>query len=184
LHLTPTSPRLRVTKCRHEVAGLVTEQFLALIQRPDLLAEAGMDALDQLRDGLRLVAGGLERCVDAKSVGHQVEVILKRTNVWFMVLPIHGEVARSAGGAGLGGLARLTRYPDMKDEIKGKADELKGRLTGDKSEELKGKAEQAADKVKRTGRDIRDDVKEQSDEERDREAREREAESVTEKRSW
>ena len=43
----------------------------------------------------------------------------------------------------------------MKDEIKGKADELKGKLTGDRSEELKGKAEQAMDKAKRTGRDIR-----------------------------
>jgi len=41
----------------------------------------------------------------------------------------------------------------MKDEIKGKADELKGKLTGDRSEEMKGKAEQAADKVRRAGRE-------------------------------
>jgi len=46
----------------------------------------------------------------------------------------------------------------MKDEIKGKADELKGKVTGDKSEEMKGKAEQAGDKMRRTARDVRDDV--------------------------
>lgn len=46
----------------------------------------------------------------------------------------------------------------MKDEIKGKGDELKGKLTGDKSEEMKGKAEQAGDKLRRTARDVRDDV--------------------------
>jgi len=40
LHLTPATPRLRVSKRRHEVAGLVAKQFLALVQRPDLLAEA------------------------------------------------------------------------------------------------------------------------------------------------
>ncbi len=48
----------------------------------------------------------------------------------------------------------------MKDEIKGKADELKGKLTGDKSEEMKGKAEQAGDKVRRDARDLRDDLTE------------------------
>ena len=46
----------------------------------------------------------------------------------------------------------------MKDEIKGKAEEVHGKMTGDKSEELKGKAYQAVDKVRRAGRDIRDDV--------------------------
>jgi len=51
----------------------------------------------------------------------------------------------------------------MKDEIKGKADELKGKLTGDKSEEMKGKAEQAGDKVRRNARDLRDDLTEGSD---------------------
>src|SRR6266581_3702091 len=51
----------------------------------------------------------------------------------------------------------------MKDEIKGKADELKGKLTGDKKEEWKGKAEQAGDKLRRNARDIRDDVKDKAD---------------------
>jgi uncharacterized protein YjbJ (UPF0337 family) len=51
----------------------------------------------------------------------------------------------------------------MRDAIKGKAHEIKGKITGDKSEELKGKAEQAADKAKRTGRDIRDDVGQEAD---------------------
>ena len=49
---------------------------------------------------------------------------------------------------------------------------------------MKGKAEQAVDKARRTGRDIRDDVKEEADKERDREAREREAETVREQKSW
>ncbi|GAC1508888.1 MAG: hypothetical protein NVS1B3_10450 [Candidatus Dormibacteraceae bacterium] len=47
----------------------------------------------------------------------------------------------------------------MKEQIRGKAEELKGKATGDKSEELKGKARQAGDKVKRTARDVRDDVR-------------------------
>lgn len=51
----------------------------------------------------------------------------------------------------------------MKDEIKGKADELKGKLTGDKSEEMKGKAEQAGDKVRRNARDLRDDLTEDTE---------------------
>jgi uncharacterized protein YjbJ (UPF0337 family) len=51
----------------------------------------------------------------------------------------------------------------MKDEIKGKAHEIKGKVTGDKSEEMKGKAEQAADKLKRVSRDIRVDVRHEGD---------------------
>ena len=70
----------------------------------------------------------------------------------------------------------------MKDEIKGKADELKGKVTGDRSEEMKGKAEQAGDKLRRNARDIKEDLKHDSDSER--EQREREAETVREKRSW
>jgi uncharacterized protein YjbJ (UPF0337 family) len=55
------------------------------------------------------------------------------------------------------------RYLDMKDEIKGKAHEMKGKLTGDKPEEWKGKAEQEADKLRRTARDVRDDMKDEAD---------------------
>jgi uncharacterized protein YjbJ (UPF0337 family) len=51
----------------------------------------------------------------------------------------------------------------MKDEIKGKADELKGEITGDKSEEMKGKAEQAGDKVRRNARDLRDDITDETE---------------------
>jgi uncharacterized protein YjbJ (UPF0337 family) len=51
----------------------------------------------------------------------------------------------------------------MKDEIKGKADELKGKLTGDRSEEVKGKAEQAGDKLRRTARDMRHDLSDRDD---------------------
>jgi uncharacterized protein YjbJ (UPF0337 family) len=47
----------------------------------------------------------------------------------------------------------------MKDQIKGKAEEVHGRLTGDKGEEMKGKVRQSGDKLRRTGRDIREDLK-------------------------
>ena len=72
----------------------------------------------------------------------------------------------------------------MKDEIKGKIDEQKGKLTGDKSDEIKGKAEQAMDKVKRTGRDISGDINEKKDDVESDADREREAETAREKRSW
>ena len=45
----------------------------------------------------------------------------------------------------------------MKDQIRGKAEELTGKATGDKSEELKGKARQAVGNLKRTARDVRGD---------------------------
>lgn len=54
----------------------------------------------------------------------------------------------------------------MKDELKGKAEEVKGKMTGDKGEELKGKAHQMVDKLKRSGRDVRDDVHEEADKKR------------------
>lgn len=63
-------------------------------------------------------------------------------------------------------------------------DEIKGKVSGDKSEEMKGKAEQTIDKAKRTGRDVRDDVKEMTDEQRAEREREREADTVKERRSW
>ncbi len=69
----------------------------------------------------------------------------------------------------------------MKDEIKGKAHEIKGKLTGDKEEEMRGKAEQAGDKLRRTARDIKEDITNKSEDERERE---REAENVREQRSW
>ena len=51
----------------------------------------------------------------------------------------------------------------MKDEIKGKVDEMKGKITGDRSEEMKGKAEQAGDKVRREARDIKEDLTDEGD---------------------
>ena len=55
----------------------------------------------------------------------------------------------------------------MKDQVVGKAEEMKGKLTGDKSEELKGKARQTAGNAKRAVRDIQADVKEEVDKHRD-----------------
>ena len=51
----------------------------------------------------------------------------------------------------------------MKDQIRGKAEELKGKMTGDKSEEMKGKARQTAGNAKRVVRDIQADVREKAD---------------------
>ena len=55
----------------------------------------------------------------------------------------------------------------MKDQVVGKAEEMKGKLTGDKSEELKGKARQSAGKAKSAVRDIQADVKEEIDKRND-----------------
>jgi uncharacterized protein YjbJ (UPF0337 family) len=55
----------------------------------------------------------------------------------------------------------------MKDQARGKAEEMKGKLTGDKSEELKGKARQTAGNAKSAVRDIKADVKEEVDKRRD-----------------
>ncbi len=46
----------------------------------------------------------------------------------------------------------------MKDKFEGKAEELKGRLTGDDSEKAKGQARQKVGDVKDTARDVREDV--------------------------
>jgi uncharacterized protein YjbJ (UPF0337 family) len=46
----------------------------------------------------------------------------------------------------------------MKDQVRGKAEELKGKVTGDRGEELKGKARQAAGNVKRDVRDLKADM--------------------------
>ena len=42
----------------------------------------------------------------------------------------------------------------MKDKIVGKAEEVKGKVTGDTGEELKGKARQGLGDVKQTGKEV------------------------------
>jgi uncharacterized protein YjbJ (UPF0337 family) len=54
-------------------------------------------------------------------------------------------------------IVQVRRYP-VKDKIQGKAEELKGRLTGDKSEKAKGEARQKYGDAKDTVRDVREDV--------------------------
>ena len=54
----------------------------------------------------------------------------------------------------------------MKDQVRGKAEELKGKVTGDKKEELKGKARQTAGNAKRAVRDIQADVRAEVDKHR------------------
>ena len=45
-----------------------------------------------------------------------------------------------------------------KDKIKGKFNEVVGKVTDDKSKELKGKAQQKAGEAKEKGKNIADDV--------------------------
>ena len=47
----------------------------------------------------------------------------------------------------------------MKDQVRGKAEEIKGRVTGDRGEEIKGKARQAVGNLKRTVRDVKEDAR-------------------------
>jgi hypothetical protein len=42
----------------------------------------------------------------------------------------------------------------VKDKVQGKAEELKGKVTGDRATELKGKARQAVGEAKRLARDL------------------------------
>lgn len=46
----------------------------------------------------------------------------------------------------------------MKDKIKGKAEELKGKATGNKAEELKGKARQKVGGVKQAAKSVANDL--------------------------
>ena len=55
----------------------------------------------------------------------------------------------------------------MKDQVRGKAEEIKGKVTGDKKEELKGKARQTVGNAKRAFRDIKEDVVEEVDKHKD-----------------
>jgi len=56
----------------------------------------------------------------------------------------------------------------MKDRVRGKAEELKGKVTGDKKVELKGKARQKVGDAKRAVRDIKGDVREEAGRRRSR----------------
>lgn len=51
----------------------------------------------------------------------------------------------------------------MKDQVRGKAEEIKGKLTGDRGEEMKGKARQVVGNVKRDLRDFKGDVTSKSE---------------------
>jgi uncharacterized protein YjbJ (UPF0337 family) len=46
----------------------------------------------------------------------------------------------------------------MKDQVRGKAEEIKGKVTGNRGEEMKGKARQIVGNVKRDVRDLKGDV--------------------------
>lgn len=51
----------------------------------------------------------------------------------------------------------------MKDQVRGKVEELKGKATGNRGEEVKGKVRQAVGNAKRGARDVRDDVREEAE---------------------
>ena len=46
----------------------------------------------------------------------------------------------------------------MKDQLQGKAEEMKGKLTGNRRVEIKGKARQVVGNVKRDFRDLKGDA--------------------------
>ena len=48
----------------------------------------------------------------------------------------------------------------VKDQVRGKAEEIKGRVTGNRTEKLKGQARQKLGDAKSTVRDIKGDVRE------------------------
>ncbi|HSS94062.1 MAG TPA: CsbD family protein [Candidatus Dormibacteraeota bacterium] len=56
----------------------------------------------------------------------------------------------------------------MKDQVRGKAEELKGKATGNYGDELKGKVRQAVGKAESAARDIRADVHEEAERRRER----------------
>jgi uncharacterized protein YjbJ (UPF0337 family) len=47
----------------------------------------------------------------------------------------------------------------MKDQVRGKAEEIKGKVTGNHTEEAKGKLRQQIGKAKSTVRDVKEDVR-------------------------
>ena len=55
----------------------------------------------------------------------------------------------------------------MKEKITGKAEEIKGKVTGDKAEEMKGKARQTVGGVKQTGKEVAYDAEHPAPEETD-----------------
>jgi uncharacterized protein YjbJ (UPF0337 family) len=56
----------------------------------------------------------------------------------------------------------------MKDQVRGKAQELKGKATGTQSDELKGKVRQSAGMIGSATRDIRAEVHEEAERRRER----------------
>jgi uncharacterized protein YjbJ (UPF0337 family) len=50
----------------------------------------------------------------------------------------------------------------MKDQIRGKAEEIKGRITGNRKEKLKGQARQKLGEAKSAVRDVKGDLREGS----------------------
>ena len=56
----------------------------------------------------------------------------------------------------------------MKDKVRGKTEEIKGKVTGDRKGELKGQARQKVGDVKRAVRDIKGDVREAANKPRSR----------------
>lgn len=52
---------------------------------------------------------------------------------------------------------------ELKDKIGGKAEEVKGKVTGSKSDQIKGKAKQARGAVKGKINDLKDDARSSGD---------------------
>ena len=59
----------------------------------------------------------------------------------------------------------------MRDEIEGKAEEVKGKVTSDKGEEIKGKIRQTAGKARSKSREIGGDIHDHATEQREQKER-------------
>jgi uncharacterized protein YjbJ (UPF0337 family) len=77
-----------------------------------------------------------------------------------------GVLATTLGNSSLQSSRPTLLYPNqisqevfMKDQVRGKAEEIKGKVTGNRTEETKGKLRQQVGKAKSTVRDLKEDVR-------------------------
>jgi uncharacterized protein YjbJ (UPF0337 family) len=78
---------------------------------------------------------------------------------------VSGRACRRSGAETAG--QPETKETNMKDKITGKAEEIKGKVTGDKTDEMKGKARQTVGDVKQTGKEVAYDAEHPAPEETD-----------------
>jgi uncharacterized protein YjbJ (UPF0337 family) len=95
----------------------------------------------------------------------QVERFRQRLGYWeARVHELNGAVPPPRGR---GVLANpISQEVFMKDQVRGKAEEIKGKVTGNRTEETKGKLRQQVGKAKSTVRDLKEDVRNEANRKR------------------